>query len=225
MAPITGFKRRRAFAPRAGKRRARAFRRTKPRGEIKFHDLDIDDAVVAANGNITEDSVLTIAEGNGECDRIGRKITVTQILWRYTVEMNNVQNSANPASNDEIRVILYLDKQTNGLTAGVLDILETDDFQSFRNLANTGRFQILHDRVWDVKFFTAPGDGSAANDWGGMSVHHIMGKKVNIKVQYDDSLATGALSTMRSNNIGVLLLSRNGVGGFSSKMRIRFSDV
>ncbi len=218
-------KRKRSNGGRARKKgRFDVKRRRALLGEIKFHDLDIDDAVIAANGTIAEDSVLTIAEGNGECDRVGRKVTVVKVLWRYRIEMTN-QIGANPAASDEVRVVLYWDKQANGATAAVTDILKTDDFQSFRELANTGRFTILHDRVFNLRFRAAAGDGSVANDWGGEGIHHIMSKNVNIPIQYDDSATTGALTSMRSNNIGVLLLSKAGVTSFESKMRIRFSDV
>ncbi len=210
-----GGKRRRVYAPR----------RKAILGELKFHDLDIDDAVVAVNGNIARVSCLTIAEGNGESDRVGRKITVRHILWRYVIKKNAEVNVANPVGNDTIRVILYWDKQTNGATATVTGILESDDFQSFRNLSNTGRFQILHDRTWSVNLQAGAGDGAAANDWTGETKSHIMSKQCVIPIEYDNSATTGVITTMRSNNLGVLLLSETGAALFNSKMRIRYSDL
>ncbi len=191
-------------------------------GELKFHDLDIDDAVIATGGNIAEDSVLTIAQGTTESQRIGRKVVVRQISWRMRLSLPATSTPGD--TGDELRVILYLDKQANGATAAVTDILETSDFQSFNNLANTSRFRTLMDHTFSVVSRSGSFDGT--NDqFGEDTQHHTFFKKLNIPIEYDNSVTTGAISSMRSNNIGVLLLSFSGLGGFSSKMRIRFSDA
>lgn len=194
------------------------------RGELKFHDLDIDDAVVAGGGTIAQVSCLTIAEGNGESDRIGRKLTVKVIQWKYNVSMLPQASTANPQGTDTVRVILYLDKQTNGATATVTGILESADYQAFHNLANSGRFTVLHDAEINLKLNAACGDGSAANDWLGESFSKQFYKQCTIPIEYDNSATTGVITSMRSNNLGVLLLSRSGVCNFDSKMRIRYSD-
>lgn len=181
--------------------------------------------MIAANGNITEDSCLTIAEGNGESERVGRKVTVRNIVWRYELGLNTQANSASPAGNEVIRVVLYLDKQTNGATATVAGVFESDDYQSFRNLANSGRFDILMDKTYSFTFGAGAGDGSAANDWLGKNVSGMYSKKCSIPIEYDNSATTGVITSMRSNNIGVLLFSKTGTTGFFvSKMRIRYSD-
>ncbi len=188
--------------------------------ELKFHDLDIDDANVAANGNIAEDSVLTVVQGDGESERIGRKLCVKKIGWRFTCEL---LTTATVGVSESLRVILYLDTQTNGATATVTDILETDDYQSFNNLANKGRFKIYMDRVYDLNVQAAAGDGTT-NDQPNFVINDSFYKTCSIPIEYDNSAGTGAIATMRSNNIGVLLVSS--VGGrarFLSKMRIRFT--
>ncbi len=190
-------------------------------GELKFHDLDIDDSVVATGGNIAEDSVLTIAQGTSESTRIGRKVVVRGIGWRFRVSLPLTSDPQE--TSDVIRVILYLDKQTNGATATVTGILESNDFQSFNNLANKSRFRTLMDRTYDIVASAGSFDGT--NDqFGENTVSDTFFKNVNIPIEYDNSLTTGAITTMRSNNIGVLLLSHSGNAGFASKMRIRFSD-
>ncbi len=166
-----------------------------------------------------------IAEGNGESERIGRKLNIRSIQWTYTVELQDQGNSANPSGNETLRVVLYLDKQTNGATATVTGIMESDDYQSFRNLSNASRFQILHDKSYDLGFHSAAGDGTAANDWGGESKTVKFYRRCNIPIEYDNSATTGAITSIRSNNLGVLLFARRGVtGGFDSKMRLRYSD-
>ena len=128
-------------------------------------------------------------------------------------------------ADDVVRIILYLDKQTNGTAAGVTEILETNDWQSFNNLSNKSRFRTLMDRTYDMNNVCASGDGTT-NDLGSFNRNDTFFKKCNIPIEYDST--TGNITEMKSNNIGVLILTRNsGNTGmtFSSKMRLRFSDL
>ncbi len=192
-------------------------------GEAKFHDLDIDDAAVANTGTIAQISCLTIAEGNGESERVGRKITVTGINWKMRVKLAGQTASAN--TGDVTRIILYQDKQTNGATAAVLDVLETADFQSFRNLANTGRFRILMDKT--IALTSASGSGRGSTDtlaFGTARRDFSFYKKCSIPIEYDNSATTGVITSMRSNNLGVITITESGLTSFASKMRIRYKD-
>ncbi len=218
------FKKRRIVkAPRAGFQRTSGFygRFTGANAELKFHDLDIDDAVVAQNGTIAEDSCNGIAQGVTESQRIGRKCVIKNIGWRYTL-LRQLESAAVGLAPEAVRVILYLDKQANGATATVTGILESDDYQSFNNLANTSRFKILMDRTHTLQVGTSAGDGTT-NDTNGWQLDASFFKKCNIPIEFDST--TGAITEVRSNNIGVLLLGKTGASGvFNSKMRLRFSD-
>ncbi len=227
MATLSGIKRRRAVVRRRlAKRRRRGplFPRRGTRlalGELKFHDLDIDDAVIATGGNIAQDSCNIIAQGTTESTRIGRKCTIRSIHWRYDIFVPPTATLGN--ADDTIRVILYLDKQTNGAVATVTGILESNDYQSFNNLANKSRFRTLMDRTYNVFSHGAAGGDTTVSSMQ-MEVSEQLNLTVNIPIEYDNSATTGALTTQRTNNIGVLLLSRSGKGGFLSKMRLRFAD-
>ncbi len=193
-----------------------------PGQELKFHDLDIDDATVAAGGTIqTSGTVCVIPQGVTEKQRVGRKCVVRSINWRFqltTVEQDGV---ADPLNSDTVRVILYLDKQCNGAAAGVTDILEADDYQSFNNLANKTRFRTLMDRTYTLNVKAGGGNGTAS-DWAATVINDTFFKKVNIPIEYDST--TGAITEIKSNNIGVLLLGLQATTSFDSKMRLRFSD-
>ncbi len=194
-----------------------------PGDELKFHDIDVDDAVVTAAGTIQNTgSVNLIAEGTTQSTRLGRKCLIKKILWRYNVDLTDV--AAAQGGHDSIRVILYLDKQANGATAvasTAAGIMTSDDFYSFLNLANSSRFHILMDRTHKLKRSAAAGDGTAANDWAGESINGTFYKNCNIPLEF--SGITGAITEIRSNNIGVLIFSRVGATlVFKSKMRLRF---
>ena len=225
---MRGVRKRRAPGRVAFKRKvrqrqlARRARTAKFNGELKFHDLDIDDATIAQGASIAQASCNLIAQGVTEITRVGRKCTIRSILWRFRVALPSTATANETA--DSIRVILYQDKQTNGATAATTDILKTADFQSFRNLGNVGRFVILMDRVYDLNAPSGSGRGSTDTlSYGQHNIQDTLFKKVNIPIEF--SAGTGAITEIRTNNIGLMLLASDGHAGFGSKMRLRFSDT
>ncbi len=195
-------------------------------GELKFHDIDVDDAVIAAGTNIANTGTVNIIpQGITEITRVGRKCVVKSINWKYSISMPVVTDTAGAPTADTVRVVLYLDKQCNGATAassGITGILRADDFQSFRELSNVSRFVILMDRTVSLNYLAAGGNGTI-NDFAEVKRHGTFNKKCNIPLEFN--AAAGALTEIRSNNLGVMLCSEQGVAGFESKLRLRFSDA
>jgi len=194
-------------------------------GELKFFDQDIDDAVIAINGTIflngsAEATLLRIAQGTGESQRIGRKVTIRSINWRFNITL--IGTTALASTSDSVRIILYLDKQTNGAAAAITDILESDNFQSFNNLANKARFRTLMDRTYDMTTQSGGGTITTTDGYGEVSINDTLFKKVNLPIEFNST--AGAIAELRSNNINVLLLSSSGRCIFDSKMRLRYSD-
>ncbi len=218
---------------RAGAAQGRAFGRFRaggrvrrqPRGagELKFHDVDFDNEPVASGGAI-EATINVIPQGITESERIGRKCTITNIGWRYDIFLVKVDAQATATNGDVLRVILYLDKQTNGATATVLNILQTADYQSFNNLSNKGRFTILMDKTHVINYLSLASDNAGVVSSANVTRSFTFFKKTNINIEYDDSAATGALTTIRTNNLGILTISREGQVRIVSKIRLRFSD-
>ncbi len=193
-----------------------------PGGELKFHNFTLDDAVISAAGTVTA-SINLIAQGITESTRNGRKCTLKSLSWRYQVALPETNDVASPGSSDTVRIILYIDGQCNGATAAVTDILESDNFQSFRNLANTQRFKILLDKNHTLNYGSMASDGAGTVAQAGVQRDYQFHKKLDIPLEFDNT--TGAITEIRSNNIGVLLLSANGVCAFFSQFRLRFSDA
>ncbi len=194
-------------------------------GELKFHDIDFDDAVVANTGAIANaGSVVLIGQGVTESTRIGRKCTIRSIGWRYSYGLPEQDAVATPQAGDLLRVIMYVDKQTNGATAGVTDILETADYQSFNNLANKGRFRILCDKVHTINYSGLASDGAGVVSQARPVYSGRFFKKMNLPLEFSGTAAPAAITEVRTNNIGILLISQGGVCDFASKLRFRFSD-
>ncbi len=190
-------------------------------GELKFHDLTIDDAVVSGAGTIGA-SFNLIAQGVTESERIGRKCTLKSIWWKYSIGLPEQDAVATPVLGDCVRQIVFLDKQANGAAAVVTDVLETAAFNSFRNLANQDRFTILQDKNHDIQYAGLASDGAGVVSQAGVTQNYQWHKKCNVPIEF--SSTTGALSEVRSNNIGSIHISRNGVASFLSEIRVRFSD-
>lgn len=186
-------------------------------GELKFFDSDTNDALIAQTGTILgTGSQCLVPQGVTESTRIGRKMTIRSINWRYNLTL--ATSTTTTADGDTVRLILYLDKQCNGATAAVTDILETAEYQSFNNLSNKDRFTILADRHHTLN------SGSALTlNIQGVQENGSFFKKCALPIEY--SSTTGAISEIRSNNIGILTVSKNdNLVALDGRMRIRFSD-
>ncbi len=190
-------------------------------GELKFHDIAVFDAVVAQVGTIQNAGTINIIpQGTTEVERIGRKCTVKKIGLRYHITLPGQESGATALSGDTVRVILYKDKQCNGFTATVAGILKDDDWLSFNNLANKSRFLILMDRTHDINYGGITSEGAGAVTQGRVVDSYSYYKKCNIPLEFSD--VTGALTEIRSNNLGILLISENGQAGFLGQVRLRF---
>lgn len=192
-------------------------------GELKFFEQVVDDATVAQGGTIqTAGSINDIPQGVTESTRVGRKCTIKSIHCRMLISLPTQDANATPALGDSLRYVLYMDKQCNGATAAVTDIFEQNDFHSFRNLANSGRFVILKDTIYNINYAGLASDGAGVVSQGSVTKQLKFNVKCNAPIEFNST--TGAITEIRSNNFGVCLFSSSGVLGFFSNMRLRFSD-
>ncbi len=186
--------------------------------ELKFLDTDVDDAVVASVLGVNE--ITIIPQGDSESERIGRKITIKSIHVKGTVKLEDAATSA--TATDCVTCMLIQDKQTNGAAMTAAQFLEVDDFESFRNLANSGRFRVLYTHTFVMK--CGGGGPTAGTIWGGDVKFININKKCNIPIEYDNSLTTGVVSTVRSNNVYWCTMSENNVCILEATVRVRYSD-
>ncbi len=219
------YKRRRTTAPpfRRGRDRVGGYygRFAGANAEMKFHDVDLDDAIIAAGGVITP-TINIIPQDVTEIGRIGRKCTIKSIFWRGNLAIPTGELQGAPGQGERFRIILYLDKQCNGATATALGILEVVGIDGYRNLANSGRFQILFDHRAVLNYQTL--SHFAVNSFAFSAVQRNFSffKKCTIPIEFDST--TGALTEVRSNNLGILIISEGGTGSIASSIRLRFSD-
>ncbi len=188
--------------------------------EMKFHDVDVDVSPIATAGDIGA-TLLTIPEGNGEEERIGRSITIKKIMWRFSITKSSQATLAN--TSDVVRLFMIQDKQCNGVQGTVLGLLETASFLSFNQLANSKRFRVLMDRTYDLSNPSGSGQ-NAADAFGEIVLSDTFFKDVTIPIEYDNSATTGVITSVRSNNIFIIAISQDARCVLVSKVRLRYSD-
>ncbi len=189
-------------------------------GELKFFDTDVDDATVAAGMNIQ--NLCIVPEGNGESARIGRKMTIKKIHVKGSIEL--FAASTFTTSSDTVICMLVQDTQTNGAAFVATDLIDTDIFKSFRNLANSKRFNVLYSRTFALKVSGGAPSGAAlirGEDRRTLSVN----VNVNIPIEYDNSATTGVITSVRTNNVYWVTQSASAACAIIADARIRYTDV
>ncbi len=187
-------------------------------GELKFVDTVLLNQVPTTAGLVIP-SLNVVPQGNGESERIGRKVTIKSISIRARFNIEGADSAVDGTRT--LRFILYQDTQTNGAAATVGAILQTPNYLSFRQLDNTGRFRLLEDKYHTLRITASE---SLLLSFNTSKVFGVF-KKMNTPIEYDNSATDGSIATQRSNNFGIILLGD--IGGHATvdlTIRIRYSD-
>ena len=219
---------RRLFAPQRGFLRVGGFygRYSGRNAELKFFDTLKAQTSVTETGTVLDDSVNHIAQGVTEENRVGRKCTIRGLHFKGTY--NNTVSTVLSATNQSVRIVIVVDKQTNGTAVTVADVLEDvtefNGYNSYRNLANSQRFKVLMDRRFNIRIpavaQTAAGTFSTyLNEY-----KWEFNKRLNLPIEFSGT--TGAIGEIRSNNIAIFAICRDATTrpevGYTC--RVRFSD-
>jgi len=190
--------------------------------ELKFFDNAISTSTPTA-GTVSN-QLLTIPQDATQSGRVGRKIVVRKIVCNLTALINGTGTAA-AIGSDRVRFVLVLDKQANGAACdwasvgnGVFTAANVD---ALRNLDNVQRFKIIKD--WDLALNCTSGVSGAWN---------FQAKAINfvhncaIPIEYDGSVTTGAIGSIRSNNLCLLVIGTtvNNGASLQGTIRIRYTD-
>lgn len=185
--------------------------------EQKFHDLDMD-VTITTSGQFTQ--LNLIAQGVTESTRVGRKAFIKKIMIRGSVFLAVTSDPANTSNN--IRMIVFIDKQCNGVAATAINLLQSDDYQAFRALVNSGRFTVLTDKYITLHASAGAWDGTNDN-FGEVERPFFFSHNCNIPIEYDNT--TGAITGIATNNIQVMWIASHSINSLvKSKVRLRFTD-
>lgn len=208
--------------------------------EEKYFDLyDLNVGNVSATGDVIP-SLNLVPVGAGASERIGRKFTITEVNCTYTI--TNPQTSVvepnttdNLATNDEIVFYLIKDKQCNGTAATPGDVIAPNpavvlpEHDGFLNLENRDRFVVLakHRHCFTPN---AIGWNPASVDPASPPVTlpvvtvHEWGTRCRIPIEMSPGSPVD-ITNVRSNNLFILVFSRQGRAQFSCNTRIRYTDM
>lgn len=185
-------------------------RRNTLAAEKKFLDTYLN---VASINTTTPTFLLCngVGAGTGFNERVGRKIKIKSI------QLNSVTivGTAAPA---RLRLMLVLDRQSNGSTPSIGNILDNTTIlvnsKAFMNLDNRARFSV----IWDKKF--------TLDTVMKTQIDHSVFKKKLIDVTYSGT--TNGIGSISTNSIWFVAVSDQGatnaptlVGG----VRIRYTDA
>lgn len=191
-------------------------------GELKYFDTTNSFAFDSTGEVPATGQLNIIPQGVNEQERIGRKIHVKSIHCHFQIAPN-VATWNGSASGTFIRLMLVQDKQANGAAAtysGVGGVLQSDTVGSFRNLTNSNRFVVLKD--W---YFALNATAGVTSSFNSTSKVLEFNSKCDIPIEYDNVATTGALTTIRSNNLFLLARStEDDIISCSGVTRIRFMD-
>ena len=189
-------------------------------------------------------SLVNIAQGDGESERVGRVIRIHDLFIRGFIEKLGHDGSASTDGQRIVRIIVFLDKQNNKTTYTAtqmedLILQETataglKTLLSWRNLSQNNRFQILYDRIFTLRELISTNvsaTNAGADYTGGAAVPFHLYKKFAkpIRVTFEPNTTSGADSTIESNNIGILSMADNATVGngrayLTYRTRVRYTD-
>lgn len=170
-----------------------------PDAEMKF----LDTALAFNFDNTAEvpvDCLNVIIQNDTQNGRDGRKVVVNSIQLKGAILF-----SPGAAATNSVNIFLYLmqDTQCNGAAptaSGDTGIMTgTNLATAYHNLSNGTRFKTL--KRWKLSLNPAAGATTALNSVSRYIEGYL---KCNIPIEYDASAATGALTTVRSNNLFLL---------------------
>lgn len=197
--------------------------------ELKYVDYTYDGVAVNTVAGSEADpatalSLSAIAQGDTETTRDGRKVVLKSYDIRGQVRIDSIASEVTIEIPNFIRVLLVLDKQTNGAQFNSEDVLEDTtnyDGLSHRNLQYERRFKVLKDQTWILKPHPGGlnGAGSAQVTGGDVAVFHWTG---NFTLPVNYSGDTAVVASIVDQSLHMICIGSQNNGALQYKSRVRF---
>lgn len=118
------------------------------------------------------DSLNALARGDTQSDRDGRQATMTSLYLQGFIEMLPINDSTSPYAGHVVRIMVVLDKQTNGAQLDSEKVFTLPIGGNMpnvmRNLEYVERFDVLMDKTLTINI---PSSGPSAGPSSGMDVN------------------------------------------------------
>ena len=212
---------------------ARARRALLP--ELKFYDTSLANRALtkptdASGGECDQSATVgptTIAQGDGESNRDGRKCTVTSCFITGVIEVAKQADQTDGDIGGTVFIALVQDRQTNGAllnsedvfsNPGALDHLATSPL---RNMQYTNRFKVLARKLIQLPQAEMTYDGTNIEQ-GGFHVPFMLSWRGVMPMQFTGT--TSDISNSQTNSLHVIAYCSDTtqVPQMSYNCRVRF---
>lgn len=188
--------------------------------ELKF--VDFNSSIATAANLATVAQMYTIAQGTNEGERSGMDITIKRMWFKMRITVPTTTTVAN--SSDVVRIIIWKDKQTNGALPSGTDVLLTTGTAGLNHHYNKDQD---HRNVilWDQTFVLNSGaGGGSTTTYSPINKFVEFNRQMNVPIKYNNSVTTGAIASIESNNIYLSHVSLNAVATIELDLRTFYTD-
>lgn len=194
--------------------------------ELKTFDVTLSAQEVSTTGLFSEMCLPIL--GSDFNARVGRKIQMKSFYIRYHcgIKAAFTLGTITTTATQELRLIVFIDKQPNGAAPAVTDLLVAATPTSQLNMNNRDRFKVLRDvtHVFDpYTLLTA----SASPAWNRTAECGEIYKKINLECIFNATnggtiadVNSGALYTFWIGSVG----TGNNSGSVTQTSRVRYID-
>ena len=164
------------------------------------------------------DTIHLLAESTTPFGRIGRKVVLKKIMFRFTLELPSTAAAADGA--DSLRIMVVWDKATAGTIINETQLLSgaTPDINAFNNLDFKGRYVTLMDKIYTIH---ADASFSASTIYNTRAITFY--KEVNIPLEFTES--AGSIVENRINSVQIFAISERAKIFVKGVTRIRYLDM
>jgi len=162
-------------------------------------------------GTVNSVILPAITQGDSDATREGNIIRVKRLLFR--VHCND------STAGGHVRIILFVDHQSNGTTPAVTDVLASANWVSLYNTSNVvgvggKRFKILSDKTDDITLQIAATASFAPV--------YTRAYAMNMPVTYIGN--AGSAADVGSNNIWFIAIASQATAGFGWAAQLTYTD-
>lgn len=183
------------------------------RGEWKYVDYTINNMVCDTTGQVG--LINGIAPGTSASTRVGMNVMIKSIELAFSI-----YGLAATCVDNFSRMLVVLDRQTNGAAPAITDVVNGATYYDRRNLSNRRRFRILYDKVVTLNAGGEPGTRRYFKKY-------IKFPK-GVKEEFNTGVA-GTVADIVSNGLFIMTMGSaapGNTGGYCQGIsRIRYTDM
>jgi hypothetical protein len=181
--------------------------------EKKFDDRTVTLSPVLVTGETAQMMLPDIAQNNTPQGRIGQKAYIWEIQFQGQFVLEEA--TAPTVKGTIVKYAIVIDKQSRGDTPTWLQVFETANENSYRNLEYANRFGVLKAGTFAIN---RPNGVATSEVYPEATRRISYYKKFKnpLRIDYTTAGTTGASGEVLRNNIWILLYSKNSASNTTS---------